>query len=169
MLLALDNTLDIHRQYIQELEAKLCATALLDSPETHDIPMQLDNARAKCRTIAETIQRKKAALGVDGRTNLASITRSPYLRLRMNARALKKRIQDRLRHRKFELEKLERSYRHTMNGQFSFSFVYCACADVQTFQSISCTITPHPQSRDENPVLLILPPHTIACAMNFVL
>ncbi|KII83461.1 hypothetical protein PLICRDRAFT_84861, partial [Plicaturopsis crispa FD-325 SS-3] len=33
----------------------------------------------------------------------------------MNARALKKRIRDRLRQRKFELERLEREYRNTVN------------------------------------------------------
>jgi hypothetical protein len=35
----------------------------------------------------------------------------------MNARSLKHRIRDRLRQRKFELEKLERAYRHTVNGK----------------------------------------------------
>lgn len=34
----------------------------------------------------------------------------------MNALALKQRLRDRLRQRKFELEKLERSYRRTVNG-----------------------------------------------------
>ena len=34
----------------------------------------------------------------------------------MNACALKARIRDHLRQRKFELERLERSYRKTVNG-----------------------------------------------------
>lgn len=59
---------------------------------------------------------KKAALGVEARTLLTDISTSDYLRLRMNARALKQRIRDRLRHRKFELERLERAYRVTVNG-----------------------------------------------------
>jgi hypothetical protein len=36
----------------------------------------------------------------------------------MNACALKARLRDRLRQRKFELERLERSYRITVNGKF---------------------------------------------------
>jgi len=34
----------------------------------------------------------------------------------MNAQSLKRRIHDRLRQRKFKLEKPERAYRHTING-----------------------------------------------------
>jgi hypothetical protein len=42
---------------------------------------------------------------------------SAYLCIRMNARSLKHRIHDRLCQHKFELEKLERAYRHTVNGK----------------------------------------------------
>jgi hypothetical protein len=43
-----------------------------------------------------------------------------FLQIRMNARALKTRIRDRLRQRKFEIERLERSYRHAVNGKMNF-------------------------------------------------
>jgi hypothetical protein len=43
-----------------------------------------------------------------------------YLQATLNARALKIRIRERVRHRKFEIERLERSYRNTINGNFSY-------------------------------------------------
>ncbi|KAJ7061896.1 hypothetical protein B0H15DRAFT_746585, partial [Mycena belliarum] len=40
-----------------------------------------------------------------------------YLQLKMNARALKHRLRDRLRARKFELDRVERSFRRLVNEQ----------------------------------------------------
>lgn len=62
-------------------------------------------------------------MGVEERVALDELRQSRYLRDRMNARALKTRIRDRLRQRKFELEKLECAYRHTVNGMKSYSII----------------------------------------------
>lgn len=115
-MLALDKTLDLHREHVQNLEAQLLAESFPGPLDPADIPIQLDDARAKCLSIEKCIRQKKAALGVNELANLAKLADSPFLRIRMNARALKKRIRERLRHRKFELEKLERSYRRSVNG-----------------------------------------------------
>lgn len=73
--------------------------------------------------LTETIKRKRTALGLSGQARLTSLLGNEFLRLRMNARALKSRIRDRLRQRKFELERLERAYRKTSNGKLtSFNF-----------------------------------------------
>ena len=56
--------------------------------------------------------------------NLAVLRNDAFLRLRMNALALKQRIRDRLRQRKFEIDKLERSYRRSANGLYLLVFVF---------------------------------------------
>lgn len=107
------------------LENQLLANGLHSSLVTHDIPSQLEAVRAQRDRIKDAIHRKKAALGVDSRTHLEAISGSEYLRLRMNARALKQRIRDRLRQRKFELERLERAYRQTVNGTSEGCYILC--------------------------------------------
>lgn len=106
----------IHDENIRSLESRLLTSSLHDTFATLDIPSQLDDLRSQRGRISQALSRKKSALGVEARTLLADIASSDYLRLRMNARALKQRIRDRLRQRKFELEKLERAYRATANG-----------------------------------------------------
>jgi len=91
--------------------------AVLDSTDGTDIPEQLDDSRAQQARIVASLHHKRAALGVDECAHLASLRRNNFLRIRMNARSLKHRIRDRLRQRKFELEKLERAYRQTVNGK----------------------------------------------------
>lgn len=100
---------------------KLISTTTSTSSDAADISVELEDARAHCTRISESLCRKKAALGVDQHANLMAISKSKFLHLRMNARALKRRIRDKLRQRKFELEKLERAYRHTINGKLSNS------------------------------------------------
>ena len=97
---------------------KLLSTTIATSSDAVDIPLQLEDARAHCTRIKESLYKKKAALGVDQHADLMAISKSKFLQLQMNARALKRRIRDQLRQCKFELEKLERAYRHTINGMF---------------------------------------------------
>lgn len=99
---------------------KLISTTTSTSSDAADISVELEDARAHCTRISESLCRK-TALGVDQHANLMAISKSKFLHLRMNARALKRRIRDKLRQRKFELEKLERAYRHTINGKLSNS------------------------------------------------
>jgi hypothetical protein len=101
---------------MRSLELQLMGDAIFDSTDSTNIPQQLEDSRAQHARITDSLRRKRAALGVDERAHLVSLRRSAFLRIRMNACALKHRIRDRLRQRKFELEKLERAYRHTVNG-----------------------------------------------------
>ncbi|KAG2741772.1 hypothetical protein P692DRAFT_20750394, partial [Suillus brevipes Sb2] len=57
------------------------------------------------------------ALGTEDKVNLEKMKKDLYLTVRLNALAVKTRIRDRLRQRKFELERLERSYRATVNAE----------------------------------------------------
>lgn len=63
--------------------------------------------------------RKFKSLGVADTAELQNMKQNKYLLARMNALALKQRLRDRLRQRKFEMERMERSYRSTMNGKHS--------------------------------------------------
>jgi hypothetical protein len=79
--------------------------------DTNELDQDLEALRSETQSRTEEAfkryQQKRKMLGVDGRLSLEKLRDSPYLQLRMNAQLLKRRIRDRLRHRKFELEKLE--------------------------------------------------------------
>jgi hypothetical protein len=109
----MEKSLESHKKTVSKLENLLLSR--LETVDVVDLDIQLDEARTKCAHISDTLQRRKAALGVDHRAMLTRLTNNAFLRIRMNARALKKRLRDRLRQRKFELERLERAYRHTIN------------------------------------------------------
>ena len=83
-----------------------------------DISGQLRDAREHLARLERGFERKKSALGVGEQVNLCNLQRDAFLRLCMNALALKQRLRDRLRQRKFEIEKLERSYRRSANGMY---------------------------------------------------
>lgn len=91
-----------------------------DNMNVADASDRCDELRDLLPKLRETIRRKKATLGVTEQARLTSLIGNQFLRLRMNARALKSRIRDRLRQRKFELERLERAYRKTSNGKFMY-------------------------------------------------
>jgi hypothetical protein len=86
-----------------------------------ELSMQMTECNIKIDKIKNAIQSRKSLLGIDDRANLLSLRNSVYLQARMNARALKHRVRDRLRQRKFEIEKIERSYRKTVNGKVLLS------------------------------------------------
>lgn len=118
------------------------ALAKGESFDISEISQQLDEARAHIASLELGLQRKRAALGVDAQQNLKDLQENSFLRIRMNALALKERIRDRLRQRKFEIEKLERNYRHSTNGTclaLTFEVIYQAdhgirCQTSQTHQ-----------------------------------
>jgi len=73
-------------------------------------------ALAASERISTLLHQKERALGSIERQQLRKLMNSPYLRDRMNALALKTRLRDKLRSRKFELERLERTFRKQVNG-----------------------------------------------------
>lgn len=83
-----------------------------------DIGARLQSTRKKQSSLEAAIRTKILALGIDERNDLRQLMTSRFLQLRMNARALKMRLRERLRERKFELELLERCYRNTANGMY---------------------------------------------------
>ncbi|KAL6297842.1 hypothetical protein BKA93DRAFT_820642 [Sparassis latifolia] len=115
VVLALQKTLDLYRETVRNLELKQMSdnAAVFDF---QDIDLQLDDARSRVTSATRALQCKRAALSVDEQTQLTCLANNAFLCLRMNVRAIKQRIRDRLHQRKFELKHLERSYRHTVNN-----------------------------------------------------
>ncbi|KAJ7810835.1 hypothetical protein B0H14DRAFT_3090716 [Mycena olivaceomarginata] len=73
---------------------------------------EAEEALAKAQA---NLRRKEAALGVTEHAELQELVKSEYMCLRMNARALKLRLRERLRARKFEMDVVERAYHRLMN------------------------------------------------------
>jgi hypothetical protein len=122
-ILALEKCLKEHRARVHNLEDQLQKEPA-QQLDVVDVGILLTESRDRCTRIAESIRRKRAALGVGQRMALQKLKADIYLQLRMNARALKTRICDRLRQRKFEIERLERSYRQAVNGNdFLLSYI----------------------------------------------
>ncbi|KZS99491.1 uncharacterized protein LAESUDRAFT_667904, partial [Laetiporus sulphureus 93-53] len=112
-ILALQKSADAYKTMIRDLEHKLARP--INSVDIAELSLQLEEARHRAAQTSDTISRKKAALGISDRVRLTKLLNDEFLRIRMNAQALKQRIRDRLRHRKFEIERLERSYRQTVS------------------------------------------------------
>jgi hypothetical protein len=115
----LEKTLDAHDTSVRELEAQLHGVRAIDIV---DLNLRLIEACSRRAKVANTLQRRRAALGAEAKADLAKMKKDLYLTVRLNARAVKTRIRDRLRQRKFELERLERSYRTSINGACIFDF-----------------------------------------------
>ena len=102
------------------LDQKLIAGDYGDDMSVEDVLAACLAVVKKQTAIEETIKTKKKKLGVREQENLKNLMGNKFLQLKLNARALKQRVRDQLRNRKFELERLERAYRHTTsNGKTS--------------------------------------------------
>ncbi|KAG2079395.1 uncharacterized protein F5147DRAFT_661900 [Suillus discolor] len=80
-----------------------------------DYNLRLVEERAHQSRLADALSRWKTRLGISQHTRLDQLRRNIYLQVRLDAQALKTCIRERLRQRKFEIEKLERSYRQAVN------------------------------------------------------
>ena len=114
-ILALVKNCDEYKVHIDELETLILAGNYSETTSFDDIQEDLEESKAKLAKLQTSIKNKKIKLSVDGRLNLSKLMGNAFLKQRMNALALKQRLRERLRHRKFELENVERAYRNTMN------------------------------------------------------
>ena len=87
------------------------------------VELELETALKSLRKAHLKVTKKEDALGVDAKNQLRHLINSPFLTKKMNARALKTRIRERLRSRKFELDRLERSYRKQRSGRSPISLI----------------------------------------------
>ncbi|KAK6974115.1 hypothetical protein R3P38DRAFT_3335893 [Favolaschia claudopus] len=82
-----------------------------DAEDVRRAQDDLRTAQEKLKKDEATLKRKEKVLGVQDRANLAHLTTSKFIAKKMNARALKHRLREKLRNRKFELDRVERTYR----------------------------------------------------------
>jgi len=118
---AIDEILVLMRHtedYGKEIDKLESMIGLGKYPEGMDIYLadeSLVDFQTRLLKAKNAIANKRSKLGVDKCLALRNLLGNGFLRLRLNALAIKQRIRDRLRQRKFELENLERAYRSTVN------------------------------------------------------
>ena len=113
-ILALEKTVENYQHHVDQLEMDLVNDRVSD---IIDYDLQLTAARASLSKAACALEQIKNALGLSAQTDLYLLRNNKWLQSQTNAQALKIRIRERLRQRKFELERLERSYRGSSNGK----------------------------------------------------
>lgn len=111
-ILALDDSIKAENAAI----LRLYASAGSPLVNVVDLNETLQRARTHLQRLEQTRSQHFKSLAVDDTAVLRDMKQNKYLIARMNALALKQRLRDRLRQRKFEMERLERNYRRTMNG-----------------------------------------------------
>ncbi|KAJ6574190.1 hypothetical protein B0H19DRAFT_985911, partial [Mycena capillaripes] len=102
---------------IRKTRVRDCEAAALDAldGDNADVIVQtklaLDKARTARTKVQHQLRQKEAALGVSETQELTRMAKNKYFELRMNARALKRRLRDLLQARKFERDRIERTSR----------------------------------------------------------
>jgi hypothetical protein len=114
-ILALYKNMESHNAEIESYEIMLENDDYEHGFTATEVQAALEDVQQKVVKNKRLISARKSKLSVDGRLNLTKLLDNEFLKLRMRALALKQRIRDRLRQRKFELENLERAYRKTVN------------------------------------------------------
>ncbi|KIM34886.1 hypothetical protein M413DRAFT_32940 [Hebeloma cylindrosporum] len=107
----------LHATLTSRVETLLAVISDATSPEYMilDVENKYNGALAASEHTSALLRQKERALGPFERQHLRQLAKSPYLRNRMNVLALKIRLRDKLRGRKFELERLERTFRKQVN------------------------------------------------------
>ncbi|KAG1734248.1 uncharacterized protein EDB91DRAFT_1238447 [Suillus paluster] len=111
-ILALEKTLDAYEISVHELKMQLYVGSVSNIAELN---LQLSNAQLQRAKTADTLRCCKAALGMQEKADLEKMKSDTYLTVRLNAHAAKICIRDHLPQCKFELERLGRLYRATVN------------------------------------------------------
>ncbi|KDR70808.1 hypothetical protein GALMADRAFT_75558 [Galerina marginata CBS 339.88] len=114
-ILALTKNVENNKEDLNSLEKMLVDGEYKDGLDPTSVTESIEELNIKVKKIQSAIAYKRGKLSVDGRLSLKNLMGNEFLKIRMNALALKQRIRDRLRQRKFEIESLERAYRNTMN------------------------------------------------------
>ncbi|THU97086.1 hypothetical protein K435DRAFT_857890 [Dendrothele bispora CBS 962.96] len=106
-------TLEKRLKYLQDI---------ISDPDTanYDVAtaeIELPDILDRLEKTALNVKKKERALGANERTQLHHWVKSQYINKCMNARAILTRLRERLRSRKFELDRVERSCRKQRNEQ----------------------------------------------------
>lgn len=130
---------------VSELEevSKLHALSQDEGADVVSAFADLRSTRSYLDTLIARRDHLFSALGVPDTESLVCLKQSPFLQKHMNALAVKHRLSDKLRQRKFENERLERAYRRTVNGMF-FIFWICSIvlSNIQSPNTINTLLDP---------------------------
>jgi len=116
-ILALEKTVEDYQHHVDQLENDLVGDHVND---IIDYNLQLAAAKTSLSKATHALRQKKSSLGVSAHTDLHLLRNNKWLQTQTNAQALKIRIRERLHQHKFELERLEQSYRSSANGKQGF-------------------------------------------------
>ncbi|KAJ7874854.1 hypothetical protein B0H13DRAFT_2348424 [Mycena leptocephala] len=100
---------------VHNLHQKFLDTVMEEDPDAAMYGTKFKAAEKALCKLKELLWQKEAALGVDERQDLHELASSEYMRIRMNTRALKIRLQLCLHARKFELDPVERALQRLVN------------------------------------------------------
>ncbi|KAJ3978579.1 hypothetical protein F5890DRAFT_1422496, partial [Lentinula detonsa] len=114
--LRLRKSRDALQDQVERLQNKIIDTST-PGWEIATVELELASAKQSLRKAEGKVLKKEQALGMKQHQELRHLLNSPFLNKKMNARALKMRIRECLRSRKFELDRLERSYRKQRSEQ----------------------------------------------------
>lgn len=84
-------------------------------------------ASKRAQTTANKLSELKKSLGLAESQRLSRMRSDKFLRQQIGARKLKDRIVAKMRERKFELERVERSYRSTQKGEHLLPVLAAPC------------------------------------------
>lgn len=96
----------------------------LDADEVA-INAELASGKSRLKKMRKEAERRKEALSPDGKTQLGKLKMREFIALRLNARSLKIRLRAKLRSRKFELRRLNKSHHMSTNGLYSIHRSLC--------------------------------------------
>lgn len=114
-IIVLNRALEGYKKDLADIKEMIESGVYQDNITAFQAEELLEELGDKIKKAKKSIEQKKKELSVDGRLNLAKLLGNEFLQIRMNALALKQRIRDRLRARKFEIESLEHAYRSSVN------------------------------------------------------
>ncbi|KAJ3770611.1 hypothetical protein FB446DRAFT_790316 [Lentinula raphanica] len=111
----LRNVRDTLRDRVHRLEA---ITTDLDAEpyEVEEAQADLDEQKSKLQKAEKDLRVKERSLGIEANAEYRKVASSPFVAACLNAKAVKLRLREKLKARKFERDRLERSFRRQINS-----------------------------------------------------
>ncbi|KAJ7679817.1 hypothetical protein B0H17DRAFT_1206333 [Mycena rosella] len=144
-VMLLRTALKVRKTQVIQIRHKFLDAVEEEDPDAAGYEVELAAAEEAQATAERHLRNKEDALGVSQRQALHTLATSQYLRLRMNAHALKRRLRDRLQSRKFKLDRMERSFRRLVNVNTDYNKLCGEIAKlIQDGQAPRGAIAPNP-------------------------
>ncbi|KAJ7580921.1 hypothetical protein C8J56DRAFT_1057894 [Mycena floridula] len=113
--IAVQQILDLKE--LERVEKEDLADLLQASKDNDEVLSEIYDCRRRIKDLQNHINKKKAVLSVDATLDLNTLLDDNYLQARMNALAVKTRLQSQLCDRRFEVDALTKNYRSSANAQ----------------------------------------------------